>query len=1134
METNNPGKAKQARVSLLASLSWDEIQQRARLEADGAASASIIAQLESDPVRWRNVLTDMIEEAEDTLQSVRRIKGPHRNQIMTDFESEFSLLTEAFERATGDPYFNDDAEEVEEPAIPDGAAVEPIKLQLSWNSGKVVAWASGAFNEADSAEGILARLVEAGAPENAWENYRDIALPTGSTAPALAAHVGDVLGWLAAMATQPWIAQANEPIEGSHGDADIGSLTAVDSHPAQPEVALAGKNESNVGQIGASARWLSLVAAAAVGLVAQGRTVPKLQRIRKRRNKRNKTNKGEFIVQWMPGIISKRRLEAFANSLPGAVTAADPGPDARAVVQSALTGMVNAIVANAASRLDVPAPPPEPRSKTEVAETFLANLSGRPFSAAADNGSDLARKLELWARPVTAVAKYALIVQLDEPDESGAWQLQVLSPGPENSMDPVEVAMVSGSNTRRTEVKGQYTRLERMVPALKRPGGRRRGEVLLDQDEAWELMSSTGPALESAGFDVRVPALSRRRQVAQLRLTADDTDSKVGAQQLTAVSWSAVFGEVELTAAEIQRLAMQKKPLVQSRGRWVALEKADLVEAAAALAERSDMTELTGAQMLRHALGIEGNSVSGGVTLGGSSWASDLLRAAGGVNSEPDTQPVGFSGELRSYQAEAVGWLQFLDDAGLGGCLALDMGLGKTPTILARMGVAPGETPSLVIAPPAVVGNWAAEAKRFTPNVKVLVHHGPNRANGPRLASALRSADLVITTYGTAVRDVDELARLEWDRVVLDEAQVIKNHRSTTAQELRKLNARARLALTGTPIENGLGDLWAILDFCNPGLVGGRTSFINQLNQIGDGDEAAESALHALNGVLVFRRTKAEPLIAAELPDRIDELAQCTMTPEQIGLYQAVLDKLVRDTAESEQNTSQQKGLVLAAITALKQICNHPLNYDKEDTNIELEGRSGKLTRLNEIVDAVFAADERILIFTHFATWGERLAEYLTKRTGVNIDCYHGGLARGTRDRMVDSFQTGKGAGAMVLSLKAGGTGLNLTAASHVVLYDRWWNPAVEDQARDRVWRIGQTKTVICHRLVCPGTVDERVEEVVQGKRRIADMVLPKSSSLGDLDAEQLRSALGIDPEAMLAADPDDILDDSLTGADSD
>ena len=1117
-------------TSLLATLSWGEIEERARLEADGTAAPAILAELKSDPIRWRNVLTDMIENAEDTLQSIRRIKGPQRNQIITDFENEFRSLTDAFERATGEVY---NAEEIDEevPLIPDNAVTEPVALQLSWTSGKVIAWASGAFNEPESSEQLLSRLIDAGAPESAWEDYRSIALPTGLNAPALSAQVGDILGWLAALATQPWTQQA-DTAPGNQDDSTLSdySDTEATESPEPVEPDLDPDNQANINQIGASARWLSLIAAAAVGLVAQGRTVPKLQRIRKRRNKRNKTNKGEFIVQWMPGIISKRRLEAFANSLPGAVTAADPGPDARAVVQSALTGMVNAIVANAAGRLEVPAPPPDPKTKDEVAETFLANLSGKPFSAAADNGSDLARKLEQWARPVTAVAKYALIVQLDEPDESGAWQLKVLSPGPENSMDPVEVAMVSGSNTRRTEVKGQYTRLERMLPALKRPGGRRQGEVLLDQDEAWELMSSTGPALESAGFDVRVPALSRRRQVAQLRLTADDTDSIVGAQQLTAVSWSAVFGEVELTAAEIQQLAMQKKPLVQSRGRWVALEQADLVEAAAALAERADTTELTGAQMLRHALGLEGSGISGGVSLGGNSWASDLLRAASSVNSDPEVQPDGFIGELRSYQAEAVGWLQFLDDAGLGGCLALDMGLGKTPTILARIGAEPGTSPALVVAPPAVVGNWASEAKRFTPNIKTLVHHGPSRASGADLKSKIRSADLVITTYGTAVRDIEALSSLQWDRVVLDEAQVIKNHRSATAKELRKLQARSRLALTGTPIENGLGDLWAIMDFCNPGLVGGRTSFIDQLNQVGDTEGAAESALHTLNGVLVFRRTKAEPLIAAELPDRIDELAQCTMTPEQIGLYQAVLDKLVRDTAESEHNTSQQKGLVLAAITALKQICNHPLNYEKEPDNLELEGRSGKLTRLNEIIDAVFAADERILIFTHFATWGERLAKYLTERTGIDIECYHGGLARGTRDRLVDSFQSGDGAGAMVLSLKAGGTGLNLTAASHVVLYDRWWNPAVEDQARDRVWRIGQTKTVICHRLVCPGTVDERVEEVVQGKRRIADMVLPKSSSLGDLNAEQLRSALGLDQEALLAADPDDMLEDATTG----
>ena len=277
-----------------------------------------------------------------------------------------------------------------------------------------------------------------------------------------------------------------------------------------------------------------------------------------------------------------------------------------------------------------------------------------------------------------------------------------------------------------------------------------------------------------------------------------------------------------------------------------------------------------------------------------------------------------------------------------------------------------------------------------------------------------------------------------------------------------------------------------------------------------------EAALKALNGLLVFRRTKSEPDVAATLPDRIDELDHCMMTPEQIGLYQAVLDSLVVDAAEV--GAERKQGAILAAITALKQICNHPAAYQKGDDR-PLAGRSGKLTRLEEIVDTVFAAGERILVFTHFAEWGVRLADHLTEVTGVPIACYHGGLARGARDRMVEEFQALDGPGALVLSLKAGGTGLNLTGANHVVLYDRWWNPAVEDQARDRAWRIGQTKTVISHRLVCPGTVDERVEEVVAGKRHIADLVLPKSSSMADLDPEQLRAALGLRPDTLLTED---------------
>jgi SNF2 family DNA or RNA helicase len=382
------------------------------------------------------------------------------------------------------------------------------------------------------------------------------------------------------------------------------------------------------------------------------------------------------------------------------------------------------------------------------------------------------------------------------------------------------------------------------------------------------------------------------------------------------------------------------------------------------------------------------------------------------------------------------------------------------------------------------------------------------------------NTDMILTTYATALRDVNVLANVRWQRVIVDEAQAIKNSASETAQALRQIPARSRVALTGTPVENGLGDLWSILDFTNPGLVGPRPAFIEQLSKADGGQRGSgEAALRALNGLLVFRRTKAEPQIAAELPDKIDQLDRCGMTAEQIGLYQAVLDRLLAGGLDDDR--SARKGQVLAAITALKQICNHPAAY-VDEVDAPLDGRSGKLTRLEEIVDAVFAAGERVLIFTHFARWGERLAEHLSQRTGVPIACYHGGLTRGVRDRLVDEFQEGSGAGALVLSLKAGGSGLNLTAANHVVLYDRWWNPAVEDQARDRAWRIGQTNTVVSHRLVCPGTVDERVEEVVAGKRRIADLVLPSGSNLGDIGADELRQALGLRSDIVIQEELED------------
>jgi len=1033
---------------------------------------------------WVRVLYRLLDRADRVIEETRRtVRGPERLSIIEDFDREAYRIDEVLTELLGPPSEDELEPDGRRPRgrpQPPAEVVPPgtTELQLTWEPGSIIAWAGGHNAPADTAAGVRARLAAVGGGSVPWEEHRPLKLPDGTKAEAVRAPLGAALGWLVAMRRVP---------EGA--------------------------------EVGASVPWLGLAAAMAVRLAAQGRMVPRLRKVRRREDPGGK-DLSTFEVQWEPVLIDPDAIGELAAARPLAAAATGNRQDGRAFTQSVLVDLVSTICEMAAERLEVPAPPPDPRSRTEVAETLLARLDGKPFDAPTRAGAELIRRLDQWASPVTGTAKLALTVRLDPPDEGGAWHCAVLAPGPDGRLEPVEVAMVQASNTKSREMKAQLARVERLFPELSRPGGRRRGEVILSQEEAFQLMSRTGEVLRAAGFDVQVPLLSRKKPTPGLRLTADEAqESVVGAQQLANVRWSVVFDGVELTAEDIRALATQARPLVKSGDRWVEIDKADLREAAAALAERADKTRLTGADMLRQALGLEGSPLAGGIQIAGAGWAADLLRSASQVSeSQVSTTPEGFDGELRHYQAEAVSWLRFLDDAGLGGCLALDMGLGKTPTVLAHIAATAGHGPTLVVAPPAVVGNWAHEARRFTRRLRVVVHHGQNRTSERGIAKMVDGADVVITTYGTAVRDIAALERIEWAKVVLDEAQAIKNPTSDTAQQLRRFDARSRLALTGTPIENGLGDLWAIIDWCNPGLVGGRPQFISQLSPSGTGKDGAEGALKALNGILVFRRTKAEPSIAAELPDRIDELDHCAMTKEQIGLYQAVLDRLVLDTSEAEGE--RKKGAVLAAITALKQICNHPEAY--RETGEPLDGRSGKLTRLDEIVESVFEAGERVLIFTHFATWGEKLARYLTDRHELPVACYHGGLGRGARDELVRRFQSETGPGAMVLSLKAGGTGLNLTAANHVVLYDRWWNPAVEDQARDRVWRIGQKSTVIAHRLVCPGTVDERVEEVVAGKRRIADLVLPKSSSIGDLDAQQLQAALGIDPDLLLTDDGDD------------
>ncbi|HET9076134.1 MAG TPA: DEAD/DEAH box helicase [Acidimicrobiales bacterium] len=1073
-------------------------------DAGGWASEADRTALEAQPLAWAAALRRLIHETDDGLRQAATLDGDLREIVLADLRAERDRLSAALQRVSGDS-IDAPVIEVETAPAPDrttgpraepgGAARHqaaeappgPPLLQASWGEGRVVVWAGGPGAEAgpEDLDELLAKAEGSGI---GWERHAPVPLPSGAAAESRSAPLSQTLGWLVGV-----------------GAGQAGDTT------------------------GPSLRWLGEIALWGTELVALGHMVP-VVRATSGGSGPAKPGMGRHRVRWVPALVGRERLHDLVLRMPGAISALQTGVPADAVTRSILSAVVDAVSRTGAARLVAPAASPNAATRSEVAEAVLSGLDGRPFAADSELAGRTGDDLKRWAAPVTASHRVGLLVRLDPPQSDGGWLLTVEATGVDKHPMPVEHALVVASGTKSQQVEAQLRRLERLVPALRRPTTRR-GQVVLDGEEAVELMFQTGPALDAAGFEVMLPKVSRKRPTPQLRLFAEALggESQVGVRQLSNVRWSVIFDDLELDAAAITRLAKEASPLVRVRGRWVHLDRADLHAAAAALAERAAITQMSGAEMIRHAVGLEGGALGGPVRVDGSGWAADLLRGATTHPPAPIDTPDGFAGQLRSYQAEAAGWLGFLDRAGLGGCLAMDMGLGKTPTVLAHALVDKGHGPSLVICPPAVLGNWAAEAARFTRPLKVTVHHGPRRAEGDAIARTAANADVVLTTYATAVRDIDALSSINWRRVVVDEAQVIKNHTSETARELRRLSAHSRLALTGTPVENGLGDLWAILDWTNPGLVGGRTAFIENLSRAGaptGPDDAApagrrseESALRALNGLLIFRRTKNEPEIAAELPDKVDRLDHCSMTAEQIGLYQAVVNRLLDTDLDGDANA--RKGQVLAAITALKQICDHPTAYLGDDDDQDgLDGRSGKLARLEEIVDDVFAAGERILIFTHFARWGEKLARHLSQKTGQHIGCYHGGLSRTARDDLIAQFQAGAGAGALVLSIKAGGSGLNLTAANHVVLYDRWWNPAVEDQARDRAWRIGQQNTVMCHRLICPGTVDERVEEIVAGKRRIAGMVLPARSSLGDLDADQLRAALGLRDDELVEDEP--------------
>ncbi|WP_020133420.1 DEAD/DEAH box helicase [Streptomyces sp. 351MFTsu5.1] len=838
---------------------------------------------------------------------------------------------------------------------------------------------------------------------------------------------------------------------------------------------------------------------------------------------------------WGAAALHALRLTARGRLLPGltatghdAWRAGPLDPDDIAhlrAVAAALPYEGHAVPLPGTGPLRLPEPEALMRSFLDAVADTLPRTPAAPFAAGrpfADRAPQRLPHAHEWAAEVAAGmdAGVRISLRLDlsasrlfNADDAGARSAGAAIVQVHSLADPTLVAdaaaLWAGEVGPRARVDAALAvrRAARVWPPLDRLSEQDVPDVLaLSDEELGDLLGVAATRLAAAGVAVHWPRdlaqdLTAAAVVRSAPGSATDGTGFFESEELLQFRWQLALGGDPLSEAEMDALAEAHRPVVRLRDQWVLVDPALVRKARKrelGLLDPVDALSVT----LTGSAEVEGETVDA-VPEGALAALRDRLTT--GVR--PAEPPPGLHATLRDYQLRGLAWLDLMTSLGLGGCLADDMGLGKTITVIALHLRRARREPTLVVCPASLLGNWQREITRFAPGVPVRRFHGTERS--------LDDLDggFVLTTYGTMRAAAARLAEQHWGMVVADEAQHVKNPYSATAKALRTIPSPARVALTGTPVENNLSELWALLDWTTPGLLGPLKSFrARHARAVENGeDEEAVTRLARLVRPFLLRRKKSDPGIVPELPPKTETDHPVPLTREQASLYEAVVREsmLAIETAEG----IARRGLVLKLLGALKQICDHPALYLKEEVPAaagdRLAARSGKLALLDELLDTLLAEDGSALVFTQYVGMARLITAHLAARA-VPVDLLHGGTPVPERERMVDRFQSGA-IPVLVLSLKAAGTGLNLTRAGHVVHFDRWWNPAVEEQATDRAYRIGQTQPVQVHRLITEGTVEDRIAEMLESKRALADAILGSGeSALTELTDRELTDLVSL------------------------